>query len=248
MVFEDLAGLGFCTFDSTIFTTTFKRYSQGRWMFVLEHVDVNVYSKEKSPRLFQRVHVSKPPERLSISCPEYGLGDQAQFDRQNLALLTCHLVCHDSILHLQEIAMRHSWLSYFLRLDRVKGVLLQCLCAISDQVRSRMSLASPVFLQNSSMSIKIFVQSLLLIHAFWCQFSMRASIAVRLLYHFNCYSLSYSQSAGHPSRDATFVCPDGSSLCLYLAGAGCVNLTAGDTCCVDGSGIVILPACSTQTC
>ncbi|KAI1623888.1 hypothetical protein EDD37DRAFT_443291 [Exophiala viscosa] len=32
-------------------------------------------------------------------------------------------------------------------------------------------------------------------------------------------------------------CPIGGNLCVYFAGASCVNVTAGDTCCIDGSGV-----------
>jgi len=44
-------------------------------------------------------------------------------------------------------------------------------------------------------------------------------------------------TADHARRETMLTCPPGSDLCIYLAAAGCVNLTAGDTCCIDGSGI-----------
>lgn len=74
---------------------------------------------------------------------------------------------------------------------------------------------------------------------------MKTSTAVTLLYLINHCYLSRCHATVHASRETTFVCPNGSSLCLYLAGAGCVNSTAGDTCCVDGSGILFFLACST---
>ncbi len=43
-------------------------------------------------------------------------------------------------------------------------------------------------------------------------------------------------TADHARRETMLTCPSGSDLCIYLAAAGCVNLTAGDTCCIDGSG------------
>jgi hypothetical protein len=43
-------------------------------------------------------------------------------------------------------------------------------------------------------------------------------------------------TADHFRRETMLTCPSGSDLCIYLAAAGCVNLTAGDTCCIDGSG------------
>jgi len=36
---------------------------------------------------------------------------------------------------------------------------------------------------------------------------------------------------------STPTCPNGTSLCMYLSGSGCIDLSAGDTCCADGSGI-----------
>lgn len=40
-------------------------------------------------------------------------------------------------------------------------------------------------------------------------------------------------------QQADVTCPVGSSLCVYFAGGSCVNVTAGDTCCVDGSGTLL---------